>query len=122
MRVGSEVTHVQVGDIVGVGAQNDSCLECGQCKNQREPYCDKGLVGTYAGVYQKGNGKGDKSYGGCQSLPFFLVWILALIIMMRRVLLMLRQTLITIGLRDTLSFRFPRDSTLLSRLPCCAVA
>ncbi|KAL8286123.1 hypothetical protein RQP46_004611 [Phenoliferia psychrophenolica] len=36
VRVGSKVTHVKVGDIVG----------------------------TYNGVYQKGNGKGDKSYGG----------------------------------------------------------
>lgn len=28
--------------MVGVGAQNDSCLECSQCKNDREPYCDDG--------------------------------------------------------------------------------
>jgi alcohol dehydrogenase (NADP+) len=64
IRVGSAVTHVKVGDLVGVGAQSDSCLECGQCKNQRESYCDDGMVGTYNGVYKKGNGKGDKSYGG----------------------------------------------------------
>ena len=64
VRVGSEVKHVKVGDIVGVGAQNDSCLKCGNCQADKEPYCDEGQVGTYAGVYKKGNGKGDKSYGG----------------------------------------------------------
>ncbi|GAA6057267.1 hypothetical protein JCM3770_004524 [Rhodotorula araucariae] len=37
VRVGSKVDHVKVGDIVGVGAQNDSCLECEQCKAHREP-------------------------------------------------------------------------------------
>ena len=26
--------------------------------------CDEGQVGTYNGVYKKGNGKGDKSFGG----------------------------------------------------------
>ncbi|ORY47097.1 putative alcohol dehydrogenase [Leucosporidium creatinivorum] len=65
VKVGSEVTHIKEGDLVGVGAQNDSCLECGQCKNNRESYCDKGQVGTYDGkYYREGNGKGDKSYGG----------------------------------------------------------
>ncbi|GJN94742.1 hypothetical protein Rhopal_007834-T1 [Rhodotorula paludigena] len=65
VRVGSAVKHVKVGDIAGVGAQNDSCLECGQCKANREPYCDKGQVGTYAGkYYREGPGKGAKSYGG----------------------------------------------------------
>jgi len=64
VKVGSEVKGIKVGDLVGVGAQNDSCQECGQCKNDREPYCDKGQVGTYNGVYYRGNGTGDKSYGG----------------------------------------------------------
>lgn len=65
VRVGSQVKHVKVGDMVGVGAQNDSCLECTQCKAHREPYCDQGQVGTYNGRYKRdGPGKGDKSYGG----------------------------------------------------------
>ncbi|GAA5872442.1 hypothetical protein JCM3774_004522 [Rhodotorula dairenensis] len=65
VRVGKDVKHVKVGDIVGVGAQNDSCLECEQCKNHREPYCDNGQVGTYNGkYYREGPGKGAKSYGG----------------------------------------------------------
>jgi alcohol dehydrogenase (NADP+) len=74
VRVGSEVSHVKVGDLVGVGAQNDSCLECGQCKAHREPYCDEGQVGTYNGVYKKGNGKGDKSYGGASRFFSLSLW------------------------------------------------
>ncbi|GAA5939238.1 hypothetical protein JCM3775_007165 [Rhodotorula graminis] len=65
VRVGPKVKHVKVGDIAGVGAQNDSCLECDQCLNHREPYCNLGQVGTYAGkYYREGPGKGAKSYGG----------------------------------------------------------
>ncbi|GAA6023448.1 hypothetical protein JCM10207_004417 [Rhodosporidiobolus poonsookiae] len=65
VRVGSKVSHVKVGDIVGVGAQNDSCLECSYCKSDMENYCDKGQVGTYNGkYYREGPGKGAKSYGG----------------------------------------------------------
>jgi hypothetical protein len=67
VRVGSQVKDIKVGDLVGVGAQNDSCLECGQCKASKEPYCDNGIVGTYGGKYKKGNGKGDKSFGGYAS-------------------------------------------------------
>ncbi len=44
VKVGSKVDHVKVGDIVGVGAQNDSCRECQQCKHDKEPYCDDGQV------------------------------------------------------------------------------
>ncbi|BGP20799.1 hypothetical protein JCM10213_008937 [Rhodosporidiobolus nylandii] len=65
VRVGSKVEHIKVGDIVGVGAQNDSCHECEYCTSDREPYCNKGQVGTYAGkYYREGPGKGAKSYGG----------------------------------------------------------
>ncbi|GAA6043000.1 hypothetical protein JCM8097_003881 [Rhodosporidiobolus ruineniae] len=64
-RVGSQISHVKVGDLVGVGAQSDSCLECEYCKGDREPYCNKGQVGTYGGkFYRDGPGKGSKSYGG----------------------------------------------------------
>ena len=65
VRVGKDVKHVKVGDIVGVGAQNDSCLECDYCKADREQYCEKGQVGTYAGKYYRQEvAKGSKSYGG----------------------------------------------------------
>ncbi|PRQ75497.1 putative alcohol dehydrogenase [Rhodotorula toruloides] len=61
------VGHEIVGEVVRAGsevkarqAQNDSCLECVQCK-----YCDENLVGTYNGRYSReGPGKGPKSYGG----------------------------------------------------------
>jgi alcohol dehydrogenase (NADP+) len=37
VRVGSEVKHVKVGDIVGVGAQCDSCGQCPEaCAKNRE--------------------------------------------------------------------------------------
>ncbi|BGP35901.1 hypothetical protein JCM10296v2_007753 [Rhodotorula toruloides] len=65
VRVGSQVKHVKVGDTVGVGAQNDSCLECVQCKADRPQYCEDNGVGTYNGRYSReGPGKSAKSYGG----------------------------------------------------------
>ncbi len=36
VKVGSKVTHVKEGDLVGVGAQNDSCRSCIQCERGRE--------------------------------------------------------------------------------------
>jgi alcohol dehydrogenase (NADP+) len=32
VKVGSKVKHVKEGDLVGVGAQNDSCRECSQVR------------------------------------------------------------------------------------------
>ncbi|GAA5966089.1 hypothetical protein JCM3765_002601 [Sporobolomyces pararoseus] len=65
VRVGSQVTHVKEGDMVGVGAQNDSCLECDQCKSHEEPHCNKGQTGTYAGTYDRQEkAKGYRSFGG----------------------------------------------------------
>jgi len=60
VKVGKNVTHVTVGDRVGVGAQSGSCLNCGQCKDGREQYCDKGQIGPYNGRYPDKS----KSYGG----------------------------------------------------------
>ena len=37
VRVGKDVKHLKEGDIAGVGAQCDSCLECQQCKNRSSP-------------------------------------------------------------------------------------
>lgn len=39
VRVGKEVKHIKVGDIVGVGAQCGSCLDCPPCHNHMESYC-----------------------------------------------------------------------------------
>jgi threonine dehydrogenase-like Zn-dependent dehydrogenase len=44
VRVGSDVKHIKVGDMVGVGAQCGSCLDCPPCKSDKEPYCDLGTV------------------------------------------------------------------------------
>lgn len=64
VRVGKEVKHVKVGDIVGVGAQCGSCLSCGRCQTDNEQYCDRGHVGTYNSVFYQGEAKGDRSQGG----------------------------------------------------------
>ncbi|KAL1974888.1 hypothetical protein VTN31DRAFT_5092 [Thermomyces dupontii] len=63
VRVGALVKDIKVGDLVGVGAQTDSCRSpngpCKECESNREPYCPH-LVTTYDGVYMNGG----KSYGG----------------------------------------------------------
>jgi alcohol dehydrogenase (NADP+) len=59
LRVGKNVSHVKVGQRVGVGAQSGSCLSCTECNAHREPYCP-GLVPTYNGKYKDGS----SSYGG----------------------------------------------------------
>ena len=58
--VGSEVTKFKVGDIAGVGVTVETCMECENCKAGAEPYCTKGMVGTYnAKTYE-----GEPTYGG----------------------------------------------------------
>ncbi|KAF3930725.1 hypothetical protein ABW19_dt0209441 [Dactylella cylindrospora] len=61
VRVGSQVTHVKVGDRVGVGAQSDSCLkpDCEFCSNNNESYCPE-FVQTYDGRHKCG----DRTQGG----------------------------------------------------------
>ena len=68
MRVGSQAEgNIKVGDLVGVGAQSDSCLgrddgpsfKCAECAERSENYCTRGVV-TYASRHRNG----DKSYGG----------------------------------------------------------
>ncbi|KAG7529693.1 hypothetical protein FFLO_05499 [Filobasidium floriforme] len=67
VRVGSKVTHIKEGDIVGVGAQCDSCNDCRECNKQKENRCT-GMVGTYGGKFKKeGPAKDAKSYGGYAS-------------------------------------------------------
>jgi len=45
--VGDGVAKFKVGDLAGVGVLVDSCRVCVNCKAQMEPYCEKGMVGTY---------------------------------------------------------------------------
>lgn len=66
VRVGSKAgDHVKVGDVVGVGAQADSCLNrnnkaCQECSDGAENYCtDK--VYTYGGSPHRNGGP---NYGG----------------------------------------------------------
>lgn len=66
VRVGSKAEGgIKVGDIVGVGAQADSCLgrdpkPCNPCKIGEEPYCVNGNVGTYGSKHRNGS----PTYGG----------------------------------------------------------
>jgi uncharacterized zinc-type alcohol dehydrogenase-like protein len=58
--VGSSVTKFKKGDLAGVGVMVDSCRICENCKAEAQPYCIKGMVGTYnARDY-----KGELTYGG----------------------------------------------------------
>jgi len=50
LRVGPKVTLIKPGQRVGVGAQSYSCLECRQCKNDNETYCQHQLD-TYGAVW-----------------------------------------------------------------------
>ncbi len=45
--VGSEVSKFKVGDLAGVGVTVHTCMQCENCKAGAEPYCLKGMVGTY---------------------------------------------------------------------------
>ncbi len=58
--VGGEVTRFKVGDRAAVGVTVETCMVCENCKAGAEPYCERGMVGTY-------NGKtydGEVTYGG----------------------------------------------------------
>jgi uncharacterized zinc-type alcohol dehydrogenase-like protein len=49
-KVGSAVTGVKVGDLVGVGCMVDSCRSCKECNIGLEQYCDAFPVFTYNGA------------------------------------------------------------------------
>ena len=58
--VGGEVTKFKVGDLAGVGVTVETCMQCENCKAGAEPYCKKGMVGTYnAKTYA-----GEMTFGG----------------------------------------------------------
>jgi uncharacterized zinc-type alcohol dehydrogenase-like protein len=59
-KVGSSVKKFKEGDLAGVGVMVDSCRVCENCKAEAQPYCEKGMVGTYnARDY-----KGELTFGG----------------------------------------------------------
>ncbi|RDW89185.1 GroES-like protein [Coleophoma cylindrospora] len=52
-------TGVKVGDRVGVGAQVQACMQCGNCKSDNENYCPA-QVDTYNAPYKQQEGHSDK--------------------------------------------------------------
>ena len=58
--VGSDVKKFKVGDTAGVGVTVETCMECENCLAHAEPYCKKGMVGTYNAKDYQGN----ITYGG----------------------------------------------------------
>ncbi|WRT70565.1 uncharacterized protein IL334_007563 [Kwoniella shivajii] len=54
---------IKVGQLVGIGAQSDSCRECDNCKDHKENFCPKQAI-TFNSPYGRGNGKGSISRGG----------------------------------------------------------
>jgi alcohol dehydrogenase (NADP+) len=58
--VGRAVTKFKPGDLAGVGVTVETCMACENCKAGAEPYCTKGMVGTYnAKTYE-----GEITHGG----------------------------------------------------------
>ncbi|KAH8552468.1 chaperonin 10-like protein [Umbelopsis sp. PMI_123] len=60
--VGKNVTHIKVGDRIGVGAQSGSCGECENCKSNQENICLNIAKATY--TYNSKWPNGDEAYGG----------------------------------------------------------
>ena len=58
--VGSAVKKFKIGDTVGVGVTVETCMQCENCLAHAEPYCKKGMVGTYNAKDYEGN----VTYGG----------------------------------------------------------
>src|ERR1700728_3850595 len=58
--VGAEVTKFKPGDLAGVGVTVQTCMACETCLAGEEPYCIKGMVGTYNAKDYDGN----ITYGG----------------------------------------------------------
>jgi uncharacterized zinc-type alcohol dehydrogenase-like protein len=45
--IGNQVTKFKVGDLAGIGVTVETCMVCENCIAGAEPYCTKGMVGTY---------------------------------------------------------------------------
>ena len=64
-RVGPQVSAFKIGDLAGVSAYVDSCLECESCKDGFEQYCTGGLTFTYNAYERDGT---TPVYGGYSSI------------------------------------------------------
>jgi len=53
--VGSEAKKFKIGDLAGVGVTVQTCMQCENCLAGEEPYCTKGMVGTYNAKDYDGN-------------------------------------------------------------------
>jgi len=62
--IGSKVSNLKIGDLVGVGCLVDSCGECPDCRENLEQYCNQAIV-TYNGVDKF---TGGMTYGGYSKL------------------------------------------------------
>ena len=58
--VGANVKKFKVGDLAGVGVTVETCMQCENCLAGDEPYCKKGMTGTYNAKDYAGN----PTYGG----------------------------------------------------------
>ncbi|OXC71334.1 hypothetical protein AYX13_00201 [Cryptococcus neoformans] len=65
VRIGTSPENgLKIGDLVGIGAQSDSCRECEWCREGKENYCATQTI-TFNYPYNRGpNGKGSISRGG----------------------------------------------------------
>jgi uncharacterized zinc-type alcohol dehydrogenase-like protein len=54
IEIGEGVTKVKVGDKVGVGCFVEACLNCENCNDGEENYCDNGMTLTYGGDRKHG--------------------------------------------------------------------
>ena len=53
--VGPNVKKFKPGDLAGVGVTVQTCMQCENCLAGEEPYCVKGMVGTYNAKDYDGN-------------------------------------------------------------------
>jgi len=54
VRKGKNVTHLEVGDRIGLGAQSGSCGKCDSCNSQLEQFCNS-MLGTYGAKWEDGS-------------------------------------------------------------------
>lgn len=78
VRVGKNVEKgIKVGDRVGVGAQNSSCLkpDCEECSSGEENFCAH-MIATYNGKYEDGS-RSQGGYATCKSKkqPSFCIYL-----------------------------------------------
>jgi uncharacterized zinc-type alcohol dehydrogenase-like protein len=68
VEIGSKVTQFKLGDNAGVGCLVDSCLNCPNCLNGDEQYCQNFITLTYSGFKNKdghlGGNMNTQTHGG----------------------------------------------------------